>query len=586
MLKKIVALFMVSVMSLSLLAGCGGNSTPSGTGDSSGSSSVTQSTPEESSKTDQSTSSSETTPSGSEETDEFTWEQTWPDGQVIRWLVLDTGATAEYSRYYDLIAISKIEEMFHVDIQFEVIGGNDGEARQAQYLLKLTSDPLPDVIAYQNEEAYTGGITGLYADGICQELNDIIDTKMPHLKKILEDYPDVAKDLANNDGQYLYLEKINPFETQADKMSTTTTGLILRQDWLDNVGMDVPTSIEEWYDVLTAFKTMDPNNNGLQDEIPFDASSSGLALFEGAFAMYKGIYIDPDTGKVEYGARTQKYKDYLEEMNKWYNEGLIGNAYYEDGKIVGAGDTGGSDETIVADLAGSWKGLSNADGKWTPILVEKNPDAALVAAPWPTAPDGESYSTTVLSRKQRDTELISTDCQGVVLDAVATVMDYMLSEEGSLLLNWGEEGVTFEYDENGNRKLTEAGNEVIELPNGGTPQRYKMYGNQSGYFPSFGCFDVNSATRDEWYNNSSIIWADASFALNYPGTISLSPEQSEKVNDDNSELGTYIEEMSWKFITGQEPLSNFDTYVSNLERLGISDVVAVYQEAYDAYMAR
>ena len=68
--------------------------------------------------------------------------------------------------------------------------------------------------------------------------------------------------------------------------------------------------------------------------------------------------------------------------------------------------------------------------------------------------------------------------------------------------------------------------------------------------------------------------------------ISLTAEQNEKVNEGNSQLSDYIAEMKWKFITGQEPLSNFDTYVAELERMGISNVVAAYQEAYDAYLAK
>ncbi len=113
-----------------------------------------------------------------------------------------------------------------------------------------------------------------------------------------------------------------------------------------------------------------------------------------------------------------------------------------------------------------------------------------------------------------------------------------------------------------------------------------MYGNPSDCIPSFGNFDVDSATRDEWYNESATVWATADFSLCYPSSISLSAEEIEQANPDNSQLGTYIAEMKWKFITGQEPLSNFDTYVAELERLGIQKVVDVYQKAYDAYNAK
>jgi len=588
MKKKIVAAMMTSVMCLSLLAGCGdsGSGQPAAGGNSSSSSS--SSTP--SSDSQSSTGgSSESTPSGSEAdaaggTDEF--EQTWPDGQEIVWLVRDDGATADYSRYLDLITLKEIEEKFHVKFKFEFINGKAEDANQ-QYLTRLTTSPLPDVIGYLNEENYKekGGITGLYNDGVCIRLNDLIETKIPNLAKIFEENPDIARDLSNSDGDYLYFERINPYASERDYISSTTTGLIMRQDWLDAVGMEVPTNMQEWYDVLTAFKTMDPNGNGEQDEIPFDAYSSGIMLLEGAFGMTSGIYIDPETGKVEHGARTQKYRAYLEEMNKWYVEGLMGNAFDENG---GATKSDAGDDNVKRGIAGSWKGLSNNNTKFGDVMRETQPTAELVAVPWPATTDGKVYSPRTVSRKQRETEIISTDCANdpAKLDAVAAVINYMYSEEGSLMMTWGKEGDSYQVDEYGVRSLTEKGNEQVELQDGSKPQYYKMYGNQSACMPSFGNFDVDSATRDEWYNASATVWASASFELGYPGSISLNAEQSAKVNAGDSQLDTYIAEMKWKFITGQEPLSNFDTYVSNLERMGLSDRIAVYQEAYDAYMAK
>ena len=129
----------------------------------------------------------------------------------------------------------------------------------------------------------------------------------------------------------------------------------------------------------------------------------------------------------------------------------------------------------------------------------------------------------------------------------------------------------------------------MEIPSGEKPQMYKLYGNVSGYLPSFGNWDVDMATRDDWYNESSKLWADADFSLTYPGAIALTAEQTAELakwTGNNTELDQYIADMKVKFITGEEPLSNFDTYVANLERLGIQNIVDIWQAAYDAYMAK
>lgn len=119
----------------------------------------------------------------------------------------------------------------------------------------------------------------MYADGIIIELNDVIDQYMPNYKKLLEENPQVAKTLMDDEGRYLYFTPINPLVTDLEKASVTWWGLMMRKDWLENVGMEAPTTIDEWYDVLTAFKEGDPNGNSEQDEIPFDAGSGGLLLF-------------------------------------------------------------------------------------------------------------------------------------------------------------------------------------------------------------------------------------------------------------------------------------------------------------------
>lgn len=562
MKKKVVAALMTSVMCLSMLVGCGNNDAQN-------------------------------------QVDNDKWEQTWPDGQKITWMIRDDNCTEDYTRYFDLIAIQRIEDKFHVDIEFVPFNGK-AEDQDVQYQALLTSANIPDVIGYMHNDVYKakGGIQGLYEQGICIKLNDLIETKIPNLAKILKDHPDIAKEMSNNAGEYLYVQRINPLETNRDYISSTTTGLIMRKDWLDAVGMSVPTNMKEWYDVLTAFKNMDPNGNNKKDEEPFNAYSSGFQLFEAAYGMSSGIYIDPDTGKVEHGARTQKYKEYLTEMNKWHMEGLMVGDYIEGetAKTVGTKD---GDSNVTGGIAGSWKGLSNNNTKFGDVMRETNPNVELVAVPWPKTADGKQYSQRPVSRLQKNTEIITTNCakDQAKLDAVCAVINYMYSEEGSLLLTWGEEGVTFTVDAQGNKTLTEQGNAAVSEETGAElgfpnyrgsskPQYYKMYGNQSDCLPSFGNFDVDSATRDDWYNGSASVWATGDFSLHYPSAITLNAEQSAKVNEGNSQMGSYMSEMKWKFITGQEPLSNFDTYVAELERMGISDVVAVYQEAYDAYMKK
>ena len=483
-----------------------------------------------------------------------------------------------------MVGLQTIQGLAGVTIDWQVVNGSNEEIDVAHTGM-LASGNYPDIIKWNNEAAYVGGINQMYNDGIIIELNDVIDQYMPNLKKILEENPDVANDMMNDNGQFLYFTAINPLTTLDDVTSITSYGLLARADWLENVGLEVPTNIDEWYEVLSAFKTMDPNGNGLQDEIPLDAGSAGHLLFMPAFDIMSGVYIDPATGKVAYGEYSEGYRGYLETMAKWYAEGLLVDAFADD---TGAyGDY--PDEDIFANLAGSWKGLANYWEQRLPPVLEKAPNADFVAVPWPADAQGKAYSGyTSFSRVSTDTVVITTSCKNI--EAAARLIDTMYSEAGSIAMTWGtldtpEEPGTYGIDENGNKYTTDWAMENIEFHGSTFPRLYSIAMYHANY-PRFGQTDFTTATYSDEYMGACRTWSEASFDLVFPMTVSLSADEQRAATASVDDINQYIHDMQFKFITGQEPLTNFDNYIDTLQRMGIEDLIAAYQAAYDRYLAR
>ena len=143
------------------------------------------------------------------------------------------GGTAQYEPYlYEtLVGLQKIQEMAGVDIDWTVVCGN-GDEIKAQYVAMMASGNYPDIIQWQhnNSLGYVGGVAQMYADGIIIELNDVIDQYMPNYKKLLEENPQVAKTLMDDEGRYLYFTPINPLVTDLEKASVTWWGLKMRKD--------------------------------------------------------------------------------------------------------------------------------------------------------------------------------------------------------------------------------------------------------------------------------------------------------------------------------------------------------------------
>ena len=505
------------------------------------------------------------------------------------------GGTAQYEPYIypGLVGLLKIQQMANVNIDWTVVCGS-GDEIQAQYLSMLASGNYPDIIQWQHNNSYTGGVSQLYADGIIIELNDVIDKYMPNYKKLLEENPHVAKTLMDEEGRYLYFTVINPLNSDLEKVAVTWWGLMMRQDWLDNVGMEAPTTIDEWYEVLTAFKEGDPNGNGELDEIPFDAGSAGHFLFMPAFGIQNGWYVDPETGKVGYGQYSENYKAYLETMAKWYAEGLIQNIYTDEVGSLAAS----ADPNIYADLAGSWKGLSNYWEQRLPQVLEKNPNADFVAVQWPMCVDGcgEFYADRYgMGYGDRYSAVISVDCKNV--EAAARLIDQMYTEEGTNCTTWGTiEGDpinpewtsghgTYTVDENGVKHETEWANQMTQnFYDGAFANKYR-YAMSHVSFPRWGAADYLAATREQRYVDSAMMWAKASNVLEYPNAITLSTDAQKAVADIEN-MGTYISEMQYKFITGIEPLTNYDSYMEQLQKMGIEELIKLYQDAYDSFMSR
>ncbi|WP_178075896.1 hypothetical protein [Paenibacillus oralis] len=175
-------------------------------------------------------------------------------------------------------------------------------------------------------------------------MNDYLD-HAPNLKKLLDDHPEWRKMASTDNGDLIGFPFIREDVTQQ-----VFLGPAIRKDWLDKLNLSVPTTIDEWYTVLKAFKEQDPNENGEADEIPILIPAGELA-FAGAFGTPNDFYRENDT--VKYGPIEPGFKEYLATMNQWYNEGLLDKDFATtDAKMTDAKITGNQVGSAVLFLNG------------------------------------------------------------------------------------------------------------------------------------------------------------------------------------------------------------------------------------------
>lgn len=509
---------------------------------------------------------------------------------TVTWWILG-GQDQYYQSYWkEMKGLQKIQEITGVDIDFKVAATED------VYLPMMTARNYPDVITAKNLELYSGRLAAMYKDNVSVKLNDYMDEWMPNLTKILDEHPRMARDLKLDDGSYTFVSTLYDVEDEEDRAAASKYGLAIRQDWLDEVGMSVPTTIDEWYETLLAFKKFDPNGNGKDDEEPVCMASSGWKYFLSAY----GIDDDPcivteedGTEKVIYGFVSDQFCDFLTEMAKWNKEGLIYN-WFTDKSLQKR------DERVTGNYAGAWK--ADADhfdnsksDSYISSLKKVAPNAKFTACPWPKTVDGskttdgsDNWCFSDINTFDRDTTVITSKAKddGVV-EAAAFIIDYMLSEEGSTLLTWGIEGESYDVDSDGNKRLLDGMDEMVDFHGTQIKKAYTYADPLTVMLPNFGeIADYVLNNEDEGYVNACKVWSQGDTSYKINPSCQLSVEQQDRVNTVTQGMKSYVSQSIQNFVEGKLDQSDYDEYVAMVNRMGAEEYASIWQEAYDAYKNR
>jgi len=472
---------------------------------------------------------------------------------------------------YDVLA-----EMTGVNVDWVNVSTADVDT---QLNLLIASQRLPDIIYYRWQTKYSGGLAKALDDNVAIPLNDLIDEYAPNFKALLEANPDLKKQLSLDDGTIVMFPS-----ARTDPRVRIWFGPQIRQDWLDNLGLNMPETMEDWYNVLTAFKEQDANGNGdPNDEIPFAAAgasnlSSYVLSFAGAYGLVRDTFCVKD-GTVVYSPADPAYKEFLTEMAKWYAEGLIDPDF-------AAMDGASVKSLITTDVAGAYFGsLAGNLGGYNVALKEVVPTGQIVGAPYVKSTDGTSYQQEGEHGKALTPygAIITTACS----DPVAAVkwLDAHYSEEGSLLMTFGIEGVSYTM-EDGKPVLTD---EILKNPDGLTYDialaKYALKPNtleaMDDTYAIYSQYNLQTETQTQ----ANALWAAADTGILLP-SVSLTVDESSEYSEIMNEITTYVSESVVKFIMGQTSIDEYDNFVKNMYNMGLQRAIDIEQAAYDRFIAR
>ncbi len=456
------------------------------------------------------------------------------------------------TRLDDTEVWQKIKELTNVSIK-TVSSTSNSDADTAMNTM-LMSGEIPDLVFSTTMKTYANEYG---PDGAFAPIDELISDETPNLQKQIE-RKEIKSFITNYDGHMYYMCGVNP--------DTVSQGWMIRQDWLDALGLEAPTNAEEFYEVLKAFKTQDPNGNGQADEIPYISRFGTVDDLDFIFNATPEWAVD-ENGQVYYGPARPEFKTAYENIAKWYAEGLIDQEIYTRGAKSRDQLFGNNTAGVIHDWFGS-------TAQFNDILAETVPGFRLVAF----APPNEGN----IEYTRRDVAIT----QGVAIaansekkDVAIKLLDFLFSEEGSRLMNFGIEGETYDLVDgkpifkdfvvNGDKTaiqiLTEMG--ACSL----------VYEQDFEYERQWLNEDAKAGS-DMYINNGYL-------TTRFPG-LSYTDEEYKRFNEIMTNVDTFRSERCQQWVFGSEDVSStFDSYLAELDRLGLQEATEIQQAAYDRYMS-
>lgn len=335
-----------------------------------------------------------------------------------------------------------LEETANIEIEFQLFTGTQAEALEKLQMMIAGGEKLPDILLIPLSEAQymTYG-----AEGYFLPLEDYFEHSSYYAKagydRVLEESGlDILDAITMSDGHIWTFPSY--YESLTNPAYERTW---VYQPWLDKLGIDPPKTTEEFYEMLKAFKTEDPNGNGKADEIPLlgsapAAKASGAGAWEylmNAFqqtSAYKDFLVS-ENGELSVSYNTEAWKEGVKYIRSLVEEGL-----YDPLSFTQDGDSWKSMMNASGDqLVGCFTFLSPSPissshdswGKWTLLEPLTGPDGYCSA----------SYNPDLPSRKGA----IASTCEHP--EVAFRVMDLMCREDFTITSRWGKQGENWDYVE-------------------------------------------------------------------------------------------------------------------------------------------
>lgn len=462
----------------------------------------------------------------------------------------------------EFIIKQELKEKFNADISFSL---NNNQSHFEKLNLLIASNELPDIVSPLPAEK-----TKLIGPkGALVPIDEYFDY-LPNLKKYLDkDKVNMVSAMAD-DGHIYALPRFAP-----DKKDYKWTPII-RQDYLDELNIPVPTTYDELFDALRKIKTAHPETVGIVNREKMDF----LRAFGVGYNTAPEMFYNKETDKFEYGPTNTGFKELITDFAQAWKDGILDKEFFTASEQQWQEKFLGGNGVFTLDwpkraynLKDSYGKLHPGDTKFNTTLIEP-----LVS---------DNYKTKRLNYSETlglwTSWAISSNTKN--LGRILQIVDWMYSDEAQEMVQWGIKDETFTLTEDGKHQYT---------------SNLKASYNPDGQVDPMNTLGLNHnrIMRVEKDNGVTEVPVDLKaiidgyqdtvegYETDYKIALTFTEQQSDRIEEIKMITDTLVNESVVAFVTGTKPIDQFDQFVSEIRAQGGEELEKIYAEAYASYQEK
>ena len=445
-------------------------------------------------------------------------------------------------------------------IDFNMLGEATAEEKTN---IMLASGDMTDF--YTGLGSYGNNLTGASHDGILFGMAPMLEEYAPDYKALLDSDAELAASATNPDGT------ISMFVSQA--ADVVEKGILIRQDWLDKLGLEAPTNREALEDILHQFQSEMGASMPILMNFGLETGLSGS--FNVSYAGMRSMdyqLTEPNGKEVVACFASENFIEYLVYLNHLYNDGLITDDFMSTGR-----EYGNWESSYYSGKCGVW---SDGFRELDPANRSNADDPNYMVSPIALT-DYDCHVAERSTASMNGMLFLTTACEKPEL--AMEMINYCYTTDGRHNGLYGMEGEGYTLTDDGKVQLTE---NLTNNPNWSLNNALLWYG-AAQWMPT--CTDM------EYYEligaKESIdgikYWTDngGDKAMKLPAGVSLSAEANTEFNNLASDVLTLFSEGAVRVVTGALDEAGYRALIEDANGMGLARMTELYQEAYDAYLA-